>query len=196
MEDYPYNLLIAARGTKMLALPLSLTKDVYAGIAYALFTLDETEQNVLEQKFRMGMPITDEQQQIERKALTKLCHPSRWNYICYGVVGYGKQKAEEARRRGFEQGYQEGYAIGVKAKDADRKAPVVVDMMDLPIETMPLSSRVCNALRRNGCRSVRDVAAQNIETIQRIRNLGSKGIQEVLQVLRSYGLTHTEWELY
>ena len=39
----------------MLELPPSLTKDVQAGIAYALFTLEEKERTVLDKKYRLGV---------------------------------------------------------------------------------------------------------------------------------------------
>jgi len=180
----------------MLELPSSLTKDVYAGIAYALFTLEEAEQEVLDQKFCFGRPLSNDQQKIERKALEKLRHPCRWDYIRYGIAGCTKKKMEDARRKGYTQGYHEGYAVGAKHCDPAHEKPVAVELMDLPLETMPLSSRVCNALRRNGCRTIRDVAAQNIMTIRRMGNLGEKGIEEILRALHSHGLTHTEWELF
>jgi len=195
-KDYPYNLLIAARGKKMLGLPVSLTKDVQAGIAYALFTLDEKEQNVLDTKFRFGMPLSDDQQKIEKKALKKLCHHSRWDNTCFGVVGYTKRNAEEARKKGLAQGYHEGYKVAMKAQNTGCEVPEVLDMMDLPIETMQLSTRVCSALESNGCWLVRDVVTQKIEAIRRMRMIGEKGVKEILQVLHSYGLMHTEWELF
>jgi len=194
--DYPYNLLIGVRGRRMLEFPPSLTKDVQAGISYALFTLEDAERNVLDKKYRLGVPLSDDQQKIEKKALKKLCYPSRWDYIRYGIVGCTKKKAEDARRKGYTQGYREGYSAGLKTQGTDREVSEIVDMMDLTIETMPLSSRVCNALRSNGCTVIRDVATQNIATIRKMRNLGEKGIQEILQALHSYGLTHTEWELF
>ena len=39
--DYPYNLLTAIRGNTTLELPHSLTKDVLAGLHYALSTLED-----------------------------------------------------------------------------------------------------------------------------------------------------------
>lgn len=195
-KDYPYNLLIAARGLRMLEFPSMLTKDVQAGIAYALSTLEEAERNALDQKYRWGVPSSSKQQEMERKALEKLTRSCRWDYIRYGIAGCVKMKVEDAKRKGFIQGYQEGYMFGRKAYDTSCGVPETLDTMDLPIETMPLSSRAHNALCRSGCRMVRDVAMQDITTIRRMRNLGEKGIKEVVAALHSYGLTHTEWELF
>ena len=52
LEDYPYNLLVQARGKRMLEFPHLLTKDVQAGIVYALSTLEEAARNVLDRKYR------------------------------------------------------------------------------------------------------------------------------------------------
>ena len=112
-EGYPYNLLTSVRGQRMLELPPTLTRDVQAGLAYALFTLEETEQNVLYKKYHMGITLSSNLQEIELKALKKLRHPSRWDYIRYGIVGYTKKKSEEAQRRGYTQGYQDGYVVGL-----------------------------------------------------------------------------------
>lgn len=196
IENYPYNLLIEASMHRTLELPCHLTRDVQAGIAYALFTLDEKEQYVLDQKFRLGVSLSDDQLQIERKALMKLRHPCRWNYISCGVVGCVKKKMNEAERRGFEQGYHEGYMAGVEVRDIKQDEAKVADIMDFPVKAMPLSSRVCNALHSNGCRCIRDVVMQNIEAIRQMRQIGEKGIKEVVQALHSYGFTHTQWELF
>lgn len=196
MEDYPFNLLIAARETTLLALPPALTQDIQAGIAYALSTLEEAEQTALDQKYRLGLPLNDSQLLTEKQALKKLCHPSRWNYICNGIIGYGKKNAAQAHQKGFTQGYREGYAAGLKAQSTNTEAVENMDVMDLPLEAMPLTTRVRNALRINKCQNIRDIAALPIDSIRKARNLGSKGIQEVLSMLHTYGLTNTEWELY
>lgn len=90
------------------------------------------------------------------------------------------------------------YVPGATPEDAGsgRKQPKTVAMMDLPIDTMPLPARVRNALRKSGCKVVGDVAGLDFDAIQKMPNLGKKGIGEVLQVLRSYGLMHTAWELF
>jgi len=62
-RDYLYNLLIGVRGNTMLKLPQSLTKDVRAGITYALSTLEASEQNVLIQKYCLGIPLLDHQKE-------------------------------------------------------------------------------------------------------------------------------------
>lgn len=196
LTDYPYNLLIGVKGNKVLELPQTLTKDVQAGIAYALFTLEKAEQDVMNKLYHLGISLSDTEQQLVQKAQEKLRHSSRWNYICYGVVGYTKREAEAAKRKGFLHGYQTGFADGLKAENGNLHGSDTLSVMDLPIETMPLSSRVYNALHRSGCKRIHDVAVQNKDQIRMIRNLGKKGIQEVLKVLHSYGIVHTEWELF
>ena len=192
LADYPYGLLLEVQAGKRLELPASLTKDVQAGITYALSTLEETERDVLDRKYRLGEDLSEDQHRIVSQALKKLCHPSRWDYICYGIVGCGKRKAEAAKRKGIEQGYREGRAVAAKEHGLDGE----VTQLDLPLETMPLSTRTCNALREGGCKTVRDVAVLDIEAIRTMRGLGEKGAKEIMRILRSYGLVHTAWELY
>lgn len=180
----------------MLELPLTLTKDVQAGIQYALFLLEASEQEVLDMKYRLGLPLSGVQLQIEKKALEKLRQPCRWDYMCYGIVGCAKRKAMEAKRKGFTQGYQAGYAAGAKAGNTRSESPNAVALPDLPIETMPLPSRVYNALLGSGCRTIRDITEMDQDQIRRIRRLGTKGIQEIVWVLHSYGIVHTAWELF
>lgn len=103
---------------------------------------------------------------------------------------------DEAKRKGFSQGYQDGYKVGKEANGTSQEDSGVVGVLDLPIETMALSVRVCNALRGSGCKVVSDVAAQNLEQIQIMRNIGEKGVQEVIRALHSYGIFHTERELF
>ena len=196
VSEYPYNLLLKVRGRNILELPAILTKDVQAGIAYALSTLEEIEQDVLDKKYRLYISLNSDQQQIEKRALSKLRSSSRWTYMYYGIAGCLKKKVDEAKKKGFAQGYQVGYMDGIKAHENSSAEQETVSVINYPIESMVLSTRVCNALRESGCRTVRDVASLSIQKIRMIRNLGKIGVHEVLSVLHSYGLIHTEWELY
>ena len=101
--EYPFNLLLAAKGDTTLDLPLKLTADILAGVQYSLSTLSEQEQTILHRRYiacdsisdiASQFSVTEECiRQIERKALFKLREPSRWNYILFGVAGYCKDRA-------------------------------------------------------------------------------------------------------
>ena len=94
--EYPFNLLLAAKGDATLDLPLKLTADILAGVQYSLSTLSEQEQTVLHRRYiacdsisdiASRFSVTEECiRRIERKALFKLREPSRWNYILLGVA--------------------------------------------------------------------------------------------------------------
>ena len=187
---YPYNLLFAVRGRKVLDIPSTLTKDVQAGLAYALYTLEEKEQHVLKKKYNMGEELTEEEVKTEQKALIKLQHPCRWEYICYGVVGYAKRKAEEERRKGFVEGYHMGYTDGQRITKSSKELTVE----NLPIGAMPISRRVYNVLERSGCKSIGDVMAADLDSIRRMRSFGEKGIGEVVIALHSFGIYNTAWD--
>ena len=195
-KEYPHNLLFAIRGNSVIELPATLTKDVRSGIAYALSTLEDTERTVLECKYVFGKNINEFQKKIEKKALLKLRNTGRLDYICYGVKGCTKRKAEEAKKKGFLKGYQIGYKDGEKACNCNSNNPESMTMMDFPVDVMQVSTHVCNALKLNGCNNVRDVVMLDEERIQKMPKLGKKGIQEVIRVLNSYEISHTDWYLY
>ena len=70
---------------------------------------------------------------------------------------------------------------GVNTHGNFMDVPEVAGVMEYPIETMRLPSRVCSALHKNGCRTVRDVATRNIESIRKMKYIGEKSAEEVLQ---------------
>lgn len=119
---YPANLLIDIRGITTLELPQKLTKDVLAGIHYALSTLEEREQSVLQGVYEESLSLVDigEQmglsnervRQIKVKALRKLREPCRWNYIFHGIAGYCKARATAEYNKGYSKGYTDGYRHG------------------------------------------------------------------------------------
>lgn len=121
-QIYPYNLLMAVKGRSNLTLPGTLTKDVLAGIQYALSTLDETEQTLLHLRYCQWLSPVDagaqlalsaeQADRLEKKTLSKLRHPAKWSYILYGVAGYMKKKKSHKYNRGYTQGYKAGYEDG------------------------------------------------------------------------------------
>ena len=120
--DYPYNLLSAIRGYTTLESPHNLTKDVLAGLHYALSTLEDRERTIILGRFQealsledlaIELDISDERvRQLQVKALRKLREPCRWNYISLGIAGYSKSRASAEYNKGVSKGYAEGYRHG------------------------------------------------------------------------------------
>ena len=59
----------------------------------------------------------------------------------------------------------------------------------MTIEELDLSVRSYNCLKRAGVNNVEDLAAKTEEDMMRVRNLGRKSLEEVLQKMASLGLS-------
>ncbi len=64
-----------------------------------------------------------------------------------------------------------------------------VKLMELPIEEMDLSVRSYNCLKRAGVNTIEDLVKKSRGDMLKVKNLGIKSIDEVIQKLESYGLS-------
>ncbi len=64
-----------------------------------------------------------------------------------------------------------------------------VKLMELPIEEMDLSVRSYNCLKRAGMNTIQDLLKKSKSDMFKVRNLGAKSVEEVIQKLESYGFT-------
>lgn len=71
------------------------------------------------------------------------------------------------------------------AKEEDKQ----VKILELPIEEMDLSVRSYNCLKRAGVNTVEDIVKKSRADMLKVKNLGIKSIDEVVQKLESYGLS-------
>ena len=204
-QIYPYNLLMAVKGRSRLTLPGTLTKDVLAGIQYALSTLDETEQMLLHLRYCQWLSPIDASAQLalsaeqadslEKNALSKLRQPSKWGYILYGVAGYMKKKKRHEYNRGYTLGYKAGYETGATdTKNGATQCPPD-DILNRPIECLNLSSRVLEALHRSYTR-IGELAVLDNYDILKIRGLGKTSANEVARALNANGIRRTQWDAF
>ena len=70
------------------------------------------------------------------------------------------------------------------SKEEDKQ----VKLMELPIEEMDLSVRSYNCLKRAGINTIQDLLKKSRSDMFKVRNLGAKSVEEVIQKLDSYGL--------
>ena len=71
------------------------------------------------------------------------------------------------------------------SKEEDKQ----VKLMELPIEEMDLSVRSYNCLKRAGINTIQDLLKKSRNDMFKVRNLGAKSVEEVIQKLDSYGFT-------
>lgn len=64
-----------------------------------------------------------------------------------------------------------------------------VKILELPIEEMDLSVRSYNCLKRAGVNTIEDLIKKSRGDMLKVKNLGIKSIDEVIQKLESYGLS-------
>ncbi len=84
----------------------------------------------------------------------------------------------------------------VELSDEAKNAPVMVDreetikekVLEMTIEELDMSVRSFNCLKRAGIDTVEDLTNKTEEDMIKVRNLGKKSLEEVIQKLQSLGL--------
>ncbi|HEX3027755.1 MAG TPA: DNA-directed RNA polymerase subunit alpha C-terminal domain-containing protein, partial [Clostridia bacterium] len=64
-----------------------------------------------------------------------------------------------------------------------------VKVLEMTIEELDLSVRSYNCLKRAGINTVEDLTNRTEEDMMKVRNLGRKSLEEVLQKLQALGLS-------
>jgi DNA-directed RNA polymerase subunit alpha len=64
-----------------------------------------------------------------------------------------------------------------------------IKLLEMSIEDMDLSVRSYNCLKRANINTVEDLTKKSEEDMLKVRNLGRKSLDEVIQKLQSYGLS-------
>ena len=82
-----------------------------------------------------------------------------------------------------------GLDILVKNED-DKQAKILA----MAIEDMDLSVRSYNCLKRANIHTVEDLTRKTEDEMLKVRNLGRKSLDEVIQKLESYGLSLSKKE--
>ena len=206
-DVYPFNLILAVKGSSDRELPEELTDDNLAGIHYVLSLLDERERGVLQQRFEdqksrneiaEDFGISPERvRQIESKACKKLQRISNWNYIRYGIAGYLRKVASTEYNRGYGVGYRLGYTDGVKDGMDGVTQPVGPDeVLNQSIETLNLPTRAHSCLIAMGCRRIADVVRISGKKIATTPHLGKISANEIAKALKDQGVGITAWDEY
>ena len=151
----------------------NIPPDLDASIKYVLEeTLTEQETYVLLAFFKERVPMRDvgiplgikgeRCRQIEEKAIRKIRHPSRKKYLQYGL-------AEVERRK--------------------NEPPVVIPVIEQPIEELNLSPRVFTRLKSLNVHSIEKLTQLSSAQLMKVPNLGVKSIDEIERQLAFLGLS-------
>ena len=68
-------------------------------------------------------------------------------------------------------------------KETMEKMPVLTGVMSLTVEELDLPTRIANALRRGGYKTVADLTEASISDLEKVKNLGEKSIKVVQAAL-------------
>ena len=135
--------------------------------------------------------------QHEHKALRKLRQPSRWNYIKLGVAGYWQYRKKSYYDLGYKAGYNDGYENGRKdERNGRQEAYKANPLLNLTIETLGLSTRAFQCLRRMNCDRIGDVTEKEADDIWRTRNMGKITANEIAEALRKHNIIGTAWDQF
>lgn len=200
-EYYPLNLLHSIHPDQ----PDFISADIRIGLEYILTTLSDREQEIIRLRYqeRHTRPdiaeefcITQERvRQIEAKALRKLRHPNRYQFIRLGMNGYIQQARKDEYKHGYQKGYDKGYKDGMEdAAQGKTFRGVTTETTTQSIDVLDLSIRAYNSLLRLGCRTIGDCMLLKQEQILNVRNLGKKTRIEIALALQKYDVTGTAWD--
>lgn len=171
-----------------------LNDDQLRGLDHALDTLYEREKDMLIKRYKEHMTFNaigkeydlspERTRQIVKKALRKLCHPTRRRYFTEGLKAASNWR-EIAKKRA-----EEGKPI-TPDLEIDEILELLGDDAALDIKSLDLSARSYNCLERSGI----DNLLELVETvysypgaIRRLRNLGQKSAVEIQGRLNAFGI--------
>jgi len=184
---YPENLLMTL--LEGVVETIEVTPDIQAGLDYALSTLTEVEQEVLQLRFQNRLTYAEIGEIRERSdhaacstennAMRKLPHLSLRGYVLYGKEGF------EAMDCVF---HHPGETPPTLKVEPDPKVLLI------SFEELDLSVRSFNSLRRAGYEFVGDIVNLTYEQITNIRSFPRKNCLEVAYKLKALGLKDTCWK--
>lgn len=186
-EKYPSNLLAEVYGEDF---ENGWTKpnDFNASLEYTLNTLTDRERDAMEYKFKYEMTLSQIGEifgisrsrvgQIVAKATRKLRHPTRSKLVMGGVEVYLYYKR----------------VLNKPVEDKEEGQEVAPsDIRDTELESLSLSVRSYNCLRRADVETVRDIIRLfQTGDISKVRNMGGRSVEEVRQKLLSIGVASVE----
>ena len=96
-------------------------------------------------------------------------------------------------KKGYIQGYWDGIKDATSGKTTDWQR---LDIVELTIQAMGISTRACNCLKNAGYTHVKDLLTLNSYDIGRMRNIGRVTASEIARWLTEQGILCTAWSEY
>ena len=183
------------------AMPV-LPEDFDGSLAYALSTLDERTRQMIEDRFKHRLILDDiaskhhvtreRVRQIIAKGMRKLRHPYRRRFIEYGVAAvliYEKGMAASKARERAETEVVKKCLLEQADDPAAYAKKARENLYETSIDVIGLSTRASNCLLRARCETIGAVLRMSSDELRRVRNLGVKTHDEIVDKLESMGFT-------
>ena len=127
---------------------------------------------------------------------TRVGNDSNYDKLTLEVLTNGTISVKEAISLGAKI-LNEHLNLFVDLSDEAKKAEIMVEreetikekVLEMTIEELDMSVRSFNCLKRAGIDTVEDLTNRTEEDMIKVRNLGKKSLEEVIQKLASLGLT-------
>ena len=204
-ETLLYSFLSGVKGKSKLQTPTYLTNDIKAGICYifstlndqvffALYLLYADKKSEAEVCNALNMSL---EQLTNYKSEGKRKFQAKWEYVQHGIEGLLKKKSNEAYKKGYIQGHNNGYRQSIQ--DTENKNPpsyISDELLSLPLESLSLSTHARNCLIRYNYTRIGDFSALSEEKILRMRNMGKITANEIAHALNRIGVKNTEWDYF
>lgn len=209
-EFYPYNLIEAVVG-----FPFKLTYES-ENMSHLIFNIDvlsfekdlkiilkPREVAILEYRFRDGKTLEEickdyglsrnRIRQIEAKGLRRLrAYVKKYKMVPVSLVNEEKRKNQDLKRENSK--LRRLLSNTPNADSIDNLLKDEHSILEIPIDELNLSVRSYNCLRRSSyvvkrnMESLCDICNMTTEDLKKVRNLGKKSYQEIIDTVHSYGL--------
>lgn len=214
MDRFPYNVILNIFGSSANYIVLECMNDYKKEIEYttrvynALGTLKDERMiriilmrvinHLTYEEMAKVFGVTRERiRQIEAKGYRILRHPSRAKRILHGILYYEKKAYEDLQATIAKQ--EEFYKAQIAELTGDDPSEVPNDQreldqqyvdsrLQLSIQDLDLSVRSYNCLARADIKTVEDIVCMTEQDLMRVRNLGRKSFEEVVNRITDLGL--------
>ncbi len=212
-ESYPLNLLDKIAGGQW---EHPIPEDLEQSLAYVLAGLSEREQSVIRAYFSEEKTyaeiarcknVTQERiRQILEKSMRKLRHPERIRFLIHGVKGVIHQTSVDSAQNAISTRLERALssiseishrlsAITGKEEYSELSETCEGFNVSIPLDELNLSVRGYNCLKRTGMKTVSDITKLTKNELMRVRNLGKKSFEEVVDMVHKLGLKLADEEL-
>ena len=130
---------------------------------------------------------------------TRVGQNTEFDRLTLEVWTNGSVKPDEAISLGAKV-LSEHLSLFIDLSDQSRRPDIIIDsietkkerVLEMTIEELDLSVRSYNCLKRAGINTVEDLTNKTEDEMMKVRNLGRKSLEEVLQKLQALGLQLSE----